>query len=206
VRNDDQSLTTGDAKLQPLPDKLDAVAAQLVEAARSAWNRDHDTVRAGISRALVLLGMESAAASVGPPQAGNRERCLAQGGLPAWQAQRLVAHMDSHLAERISCSELAAITGLSYSHFCRVFKQTFGSTAQKYLTRRRVEFAQGVMLNTQLPLSEIALTCGMSDQAHFTRVFRRVAGETPYAWRRARVRLPPRHVHRRPGAAKETEP
>jgi AraC-like DNA-binding protein len=36
-------------------------------------------------------------------------------------------------------------------------------------------------------LSEIALTCGMSDQSHLTRVFRRMVGETPHAWRRSRI-------------------
>jgi AraC-like DNA-binding protein len=52
--------------------------------------------------------------------------------------------------------------------------------------RRRIEFAQGVMLKTQLSLSEIALACGLSDQSHFTRAFRRIVGETPHAWRRTR--------------------
>jgi AraC-like DNA-binding protein len=33
-------------------------------------------------------------------------------------------------------------------------------------------------------LSEIALSCGMSDQSHFTRAFRRIVGETPHSWRR----------------------
>jgi AraC-like DNA-binding protein len=42
------------------------------------------------------------------------------------------------------------------------------------------------MLSSQLPLSDIALSCGLSDQSHFTRVFRRIVGETPSAWRRAR--------------------
>jgi hypothetical protein len=46
--------------------------------------------------------------------------------------------------------------------------------------------AQGLMLRTSAPLSEIALRCGMSDQAHFTRTFRRVVGETPCLWRRTR--------------------
>jgi AraC-like DNA-binding protein len=46
--------------------------------------------------------------------------------------------------------------------------------------------AQGLMLTTAETLCAIALRCGLSDQSHFTRLFRRVVGETPYAWRRAR--------------------
>jgi AraC family transcriptional regulator len=52
--------------------------------------------------------------------------------------------------------------------------------------RRRIEVAQGLMLSTCEPLSSIALTCGMCDQAHFTKSFHRVAGETPDSWRRTR--------------------
>jgi AraC-like DNA-binding protein len=46
--------------------------------------------------------------------------------------------------------------------------------------------AQGLMLTTGETLCAIALRCGLSDQSHFTRLFRRIVGETPYAWRRAR--------------------
>jgi len=52
--------------------------------------------------------------------------------------------------------------------------------------RRRIELAQGLMLTTRDPLSSIALRCGMCDQAHFTRSFHRIVGETPWSWRRAR--------------------
>jgi AraC family transcriptional regulator len=55
-----------------------------------------------------------------------------------------------------------------------------------YLTCRRIEMAQQLMLSSTHSLSEIALSCGMSDQAHFTRAFRRVVGETPNRWRQSR--------------------
>ena len=46
------------------------------------------------------------------------------------------------------------------------------------------------MLSTDAPLSEIALDCGLADQAHLSRLFRRIVGETPRAWRRARSAPP----------------
>jgi AraC family transcriptional regulator len=42
------------------------------------------------------------------------------------------------------------------------------------------------MVQTDAPLSHIALQCGFVDQAHLCRQFRKVTGETPAAWRRAR--------------------
>jgi transcriptional regulator GlxA family with amidase domain len=52
--------------------------------------------------------------------------------------------------------------------------------------RRRVHRAQGLMLTTTESLSQIAVQCGMADQAHFCKLFRRLVGESPNAWRRAR--------------------
>jgi AraC family transcriptional regulator len=47
------------------------------------------------------------------------------------------------------------------------------------------------MLQTSLPLAQIAVDCGLADQAHFNRSFRRFVGQSPGAWRRARTALPP---------------
>jgi AraC family transcriptional regulator len=55
-----------------------------------------------------------------------------------------------------------------------------------YLIGRRVKRAKDLMLQSDAPLSEIALAAGFSDQAHFTTRFRRVVGITPGAWRRER--------------------
>ena len=62
-----------------------------------------------------------------------------------------------------------------------------GDSPHEYIIRRRMERAQGLMLSTDKALSEIAAECGMADQAHFTRLFRRFVGESPGAWRRARA-------------------
>ena len=76
---------------------------------------------------------------------------------------------------------------LSPAHFSRAFRTSFGCSPLEYVTRRRMERAQGLMLSTDIPLSQIALDCGFADQAHFSRLFRRVVGESPRVWRRARV-------------------
>lgn len=107
-----------------------------------------------------------------------------RGGLAPWQMRRVAAHIEANLASTIRLSDLAKLVKLSHSHFCRAFKESFGQPAHAYVMRRRVELAQGLMLTTSEPLSRIAATCGMADQAHFCKLFRRLVGETPNVWRR----------------------
>src|SRR5215472_9619057 len=104
--------------------------------------------------------MTSQLSAVGPLTFGvlqsRNQRPRIRGGLPAWRSKRVTAYIDTRLAGRVSVAELARLTGLSTGHFSRAFKQSFGVSAHTFLRRRRIEFAQGMMLNTDLPLNEIA--------------------------------------------------
>jgi AraC-like DNA-binding protein len=53
-----------------------------------------------------------------------------------------------------------------------------------YVMRQRMRHAQDIMLSSEHHLSRIALECGICDQAHFSRVFRKLVGANPWAWRR----------------------
>jgi AraC-like DNA-binding protein len=110
-----------------------------------------------------------------------------RGGLAPWQVRRLTMHIENHLAESLQCEDLARLVGLSLSHFMRAFRESFGCPPHAYLMRRRMEYAQGLMLTTNTPLGQIALECGLADQSHLSRLFQKFVGETPAAWRRARV-------------------
>jgi AraC-like DNA-binding protein len=161
------------------------VTAQLIEAACRARDGDSHGTRAHIARAVALLD-----ANTGPRiarQTSDRgSRQIQRGGFATWQSRRLAAHVDANLAGKILIKDLAASLDLSIGHFCRAFKRTFGMRARIWIRQRRIELAQGLMLTTGASLSEIALSCGMSDQSHFTRSFRRIVGETPSSWRQTR--------------------
>jgi AraC family transcriptional regulator len=161
------------------------VTAQLIEAACRAKDGDSDGTRAYIARALALLDGHSGLriARQGKDQASRQ---IPRGGFAAWQSRRLVVSVDANLAGKIVIKDLAASLDISVGHFCRAFKHTFGMPARIWIRQRRIEFAQGLMLTTGASLSEIALSCGMSDQSHFTRSFRRIVGETPSSWRQTR--------------------
>jgi AraC-like DNA-binding protein len=126
----------------------------------------------------------SALLSVG----GDPSRTLidARHRLAPWLARRLRAYIDANLANSIRIADLAAITGLSVSYFFRAFKGSFGMPPHAYIVRRRLERGQSMLLSTNDPICQIALACGLSDQAHFSRLFHREIGQPPGVWRRQR--------------------
>ena len=110
-----------------------------------------------------------------------------RGGLASWQGRRAKELLMASLSGDITLGELAYACRLSPSHFCRAFSQTFGCPPHRWLTAQRVEKAKALILNTNRPMSEIALSAGFADQSHFTRVFSRYVGTTPSVWRRAQM-------------------
>jgi AraC-like DNA-binding protein len=164
---------------------LSVVTAQLLEAACRARDGDSHGTRAYIARAVALLDAHPGTGASEQTSDGL-PRQIRRGGFATWQSRRLAAHVDANLAGKIVIKDLAASLGVSVGHFCRAFKRTFGMPARIWIRRRRIEFAQGLMLTTGASLGEIALSCGMSDQSHFTRSFRRIVGDSPSSWRQTR--------------------
>ena len=149
---------------------------KLLQAATAANNSDRAKARSTLENALSLL-MTSRDALKGPP-------CPTRGGLAPWQAKRVAAYIREHLGSRLKASELAALVGFSYSHFNRAFRVSFHETPTAYIMRQRMNLARDKMLTTRHSLSHVAQECGLCDQAHFSRMFRRIVGQSPRLWRR----------------------
>ncbi len=105
-------------------------------------------------------------------------------GLLPWQARRVRDYIDGDLGGRPSIKGAAERVRLSPSYFSRRFRQSFGLTFSKFVAQRRIEVAQGMMIRSSSSLCQIALACGFTDQAHFTRTFGGLMGSTPSKWRR----------------------
>ena len=153
---------------------------QLLECARRNLEADREAARASLARASCLLQIEVERRTV-----GGAERAP-QGSLAGWQVKRVKAHIDAHLEEPLHVSELADVAQRSSSYFCRAFKRTIGRTPHAYIVGRRLDRAGKLMLTSDSALSEIALACGFSDQAHLCKAFRARHGQSPAAWRRER--------------------
>lgn len=113
-------------------------------------------------------------------------RRVTSGGLASWQvtlAQRLLLN---DLRAGQSLQQIAAHCGLSRSYFEKAFKASLGAPPHQWLVRQRVLRAARMLEQTNEGIGSIALSCGFTDQSHFTRVFRTIVGISPAAWRRQR--------------------
>jgi AraC family transcriptional regulator len=154
-----------------------ALLAKLVDLATFTGGSDRQEAEGTLEKALAVF-------AANPATRNSGVLVPARGGLAPWQARRVAAHIRENVGTRLRASYLARLVKLSNSHFNRAFKVSFQETPTAYILRQRMRFAKDMMLSTSQPLSQIALLCGLCDQAHFSRMFRRFVGESPRVWRR----------------------
>ena len=132
-----------------------------------------------LGRALVihLLRFHSNLATERPEHAPSH---------PAPRIQRVIEQMRSCMEGGLSLPQLAATGGLSPSQFVRAFRDATGVPPHRYLRGLRIEKAQALLEQTDLPVIEIALICGFGQPSHFATSFRETTGLSPRAWRQAR--------------------
>ena len=155
--------------------------AQLLESIRKELDADRDVARALVIRATSLLRVEI------DRQVNNGHPDQKSGGLAGWQTRRLCTFIEARLERPIHLIELSEICKLSTAYFCRAFKRTFNQTPHSYIVAKRLAKAQTLMLTSDMMLSEIAIACGFTDQAHLCKLFRQQHGQSPAAWRRQRT-------------------
>jgi AraC family transcriptional regulator len=115
---------------------------------------------------------------------GPITRTKVRGGLAKWQLDRVIDHIEAHLADPIKVDILARLAGLSASQFTRAFRRSTGVPPHRWHLNARIRRAQQLIRDTNQPLAEIALAIGFADQSHFANTFSRWMGVSPGVWRR----------------------
>lgn len=115
-----------------------------------------------------------------------RRRSLDGSALAPRKLRQIADYINSNLEQSISVMNLAGIVGFNHDYFTRSFKQTTGKTPHRFLLEQRIERAKLLLKTTILPISEIAVRCGFSDQSHLTTQFRLLTGFTPRRFRQFR--------------------
>lgn len=99
----------------------------------------------------------------------------------------IVNFVDANLDRTISPVQIADVAGVSVSSLNRLFRSTLNTTPSRFLTHYRLKRARALMKDADIPLSNIAVDCGFSDQAHLSRLFKKHFGQTPSSYRSAKT-------------------
>lgn len=98
--------------------------------------------------------------------------------------QETMRYLERHFHENVGRDEVANKMGLSPNHFSTVIRREAGTTFNDLLNRMRTDAAAHLLIESDDPLSAIALKVGFSEQSHFTRVFKKHRGITPLRFRK----------------------
>ena len=95
-----------------------------------------------------------------------------------------IGYISEHYAETVELSHLAALTGISPGHFCRLFKEYTHMRPIEYITHLRIETAKSLLLDfPSLPVYKIALRVGYTAPSYFSSLFRTAEGLSPEEYR-----------------------
>jgi AraC family transcriptional regulator len=159
---------------------LDPVVHHLGQTLLSSLERPHHASRIFVDHVLQALNCHFVSAYGDVTISSAKFR----GGLSPWQMRTASGFLEAHLDGNIGLRQVAEACELSVSHFARAFKITFRKSPHKWLTERRVDKAADLMMNSRLPLADIAARCGFGDQSALNRSFKRIHGLSPAIWRR----------------------
>ncbi len=98
--------------------------------------------------------------------------------------RQAVSYIKEHFREDLTLEDVAQAVHFSSYYVSRLFKEELGMNFIEYLTRIRVEEAKRLLLETSQTVSEIAASVGYQDPSYFTKVFKKIEGQTPTEFRR----------------------
>jgi two-component system, response regulator YesN len=101
-------------------------------------------------------------------------------GLP-----KAMRYIETNFHTALSLARAAREAAMSVSCFERCLKKQTGTTFVTYLNSLRIARAKELLQANRAPMLQVALACGFSNQSHFNRVFRKLAGVTPGEYRKS---------------------
>ena len=92
--------------------------------------------------------------------------------------------LTKDISRHISMREIALRLNTSESSLKNYFYAMFGMSVSKYMKKERLKKASVLLTETRLPISDIAINCGFSNQGRFAKIFKEEYGSFPLAYRR----------------------
>lgn len=102
----------------------------------------------------------------------------------ASRRQQIEGYLSRHLSEPLTVADLARVLDLSADRCRHAVREVCGVGFAKLLRQIRLRSATSLLLNTDLPVDQVAIRCGLPDPSGFSRAFRETYGLSPGRWRR----------------------
>lgn len=94
-----------------------------------------------------------------------------------------ITYVNAHFAEELTAEVVAKKINMSCGHFSRSFKSATGTSFKDFLNITRTNYAQQLLLTTDLSILEIAGMCGYNSSPYFVTIYKKYKGKTPSAER-----------------------
>lgn len=113
----------------------------------------------------------------------ERMREIHMAGSVSLHVRRTVDYIYNHLGEHLTLEMAAAHENLNPSYLSRLFAAEMHITVKAYILKAKITTAQNILVFSDFPISEIAVSLGFSSQSAFSAAFRRINGMTPMQYR-----------------------
>jgi transcriptional regulator GlxA family with amidase domain len=120
------------------------------------------------------------------PQDRQRLPLRARLGIHNSKVLTIIELMEANISEPLSLVELARFAGLSRRQIERLFRRTMGRSPARYYLELRLDRARHLLLQSNLPVVEVAVACGFVSASHFSKCYREFYGRSPLMERRER--------------------
>ena len=98
--------------------------------------------------------------------------------------KNVIEYIDSNLHEKIDLHQLSSLTKWSHQHFIKLFANFIGKTPYQYILQKKIENAKALIVETDIPLTGIALDFGFESYSNFFNAFKKETGCTPDFYRK----------------------
>ncbi len=102
---------------------------------------------------------------------------------------KAIDYIKRNYMKNITLEEAANHVFLNPSYFSKIFKSEMNSTFVSYVNKVRINSSKNLLLDTSIPLTEVANLVGFEDQSYFTKVFKKATGATPGKYRESRGQI-----------------
>lgn len=158
----------------------DPVLTQLAQAAAMAL-RDSDGENRYVAPLLETIQQCLIDRYFAQDCAPDRNLC---GGLTGFAQLKVEGYIHDHLSDDIAVERLAELTGLSTGHFARAFRSSYGMPPHQFIIEKRIARASALLQQSNMSITDIALSTGFSSPSHFGAQFRKRLGVSPFTFRR----------------------